>query len=763
MARKTTARPPRRRSPAAMQTRIRSEIGAIALALFGVLSIIALISGQGALLHWWQESLFWILGWGSFLVPLLLFVAAAVVWERAILQRLVLPGSGALLVIAALLGLVHVWTANGGVIGRGIGGAATGALGPVGGLIVLFTVLGIGVVVAANRTVAELARPALDRRPQFALRPGAALPGGTGPRFDTAAAAPAPARPASRPSAPAAEPEIEPDPVAVRINLPEDRPGRRPPKPAAQQETLPLVMPAVPVAPVVPAGLEGLPSAMIAAEGVLHALADRTWTIPSIELLEAGDDAQHGGKGEIERSARIIEETLAHFNISAKVVEATVGPVVTRYEIKPAPGVKLSRIEALNDDLALALAARTLRIEAPVPGKSVVGIEVPNLAVGVVSLRDVVETPLFRDARSKLLVALGRDVSGSPIVLDLAAMPHLLVAGQTGSGKSVSISSILCSLLLRATPDEVRLLIGDLKRVDFAGFAAIPHLIAPVMTDGEKILNALYWVTGEMDRRYRLFARASARNIAGYNEMRVGPDRIPYIVFVIDELADLMLQAPIQVEKQITRVAQLARATGIHLVLGTQRPSVDVITGLIKANIPARIAFATASAVDSRTILDMIGAEKLLGRGDMLVLRPDLAKPIRAQGVFISDKEIASITKHWVDQSGNGYDRHNEVLEGEDKLVRRDGSSGDEIDDDRYDEAVEIVRRAGQASVSMLQRKMTVGFARAGRLIDVMEQHGVIGPAMGPGKMRDVYGIQTGQAQNQQNDRRGQSDRDEDS
>ena len=718
-----------------MQARIRSEIGAIALGLLGVLSIIALVAGQGALLQWWRASLLWSLGWGAFLVPLLLFLGAAVVWERTILQRLLLPGSGAALVIAALLGLVQVWSANGGVVGGAIGGAATGALGPIGGLIVLFTILGIGVVVAANRTVAELARPALDRRPQFALGPGAALPGGTASRFEALAPTP---RPAGRPVPADRDPEPEGEPVVVRINLPEDRPGRRPPKILAQQESLPFP---VPSAPVVPAGLEGLPSAMIAAEGVLHALADRTWTTPSIDLLEAGDDAQHGGKGEIERSARIIEETLAHFNISAKVVEATVGPVVTRYEIKPAPGVKLSRIEALNDDLSLALAARTLRIEAPVPGKSVVGIEVPNLAVGVVSLRDVVETPLFRDARSKLTVALGRDVSGSPIVLDLAAMPHLLVAGQTGSGKSVSISSILCSLLLKATPDEVRLLIGDLKRVDFAGFAAIPHLIAPVMTDGEKILNALYWVTGEMDRRYRLFARASARNIASYNESRLGPDRIPYVVFVIDELADLMIQAPIQVEKQITRVAQLARATGIHLVLGTQRPSVDVITGLIKANIPARIAFATASAIDSRTILDMTGAEKLLGRGDMLVLRPDLAKPIRAQGVFISDKEIASIAGHWIAQAGTGYDRHNEVSEGEDKLVRRDGSSGDEIDDDRYDEAVEIIRRAGQASVSMLQRKMTVGFARAGRLIDVMEQHGVIGPAMGPGKMREVYGV----------------------
>ena len=736
MARKTTSRRPTRRevTPGArMREEVRDHIIGVAVGILGLLSLVALLSGGGSVLNWWQSLMTGTLGWGAILIPLLFFLAAAVIWRRALAKHLLLPGIGALLIVIALLGIANDTGGSGGAVGKAVGGAATGTLGAVGGLIVLVAVLAVGVVVAANRTLSELARPAIDRRPQFAFRPGAALPGGTARRFE---APPfdddADAEPVLRP---ARTPATATDaPMKVRINLPEDRPARKPPKVVAEQPVLGL-----PAAPVVPPGLEGLPSAMLAAEGVLHATADRTWTVPSMELLEAGDNAQHGGKGEIEKSARIIEETLAHFNILAKVVEATVGPVVTRYEIKPAPGVKLSRIEALNDDLALALAARTLRIEAPVPGRSVVGIEVPNLAVGVVSLRDVAETTTFRDPRSKLMVALGRDVSGSPIVLDLAAMPHLLVAGQTGSGKSVSISSILCSLLLSSTPDEVRLLIGDLKRVDFAGFADIPHLIAPVMTDGDKILNALYWVTGEMDRRYRLFARASARNIAGYNEARVGPDRIPYIVFVIDELADLMLQAPIQVEKQITRVAQLARATGIHLVLGTQRPSVDVITGLIKANIPARIAFATASAVDSRTILDMTGAEKLLGRGDMLVLRPDLAKPIRAQGVFISDKEIEKITKHWVDQSGANYDRHAEVLEGEDKLVRRDGGDS-EIEDERYDEAVDIVRRAGQASVSMLQRKMTVGFARAGRLIDIMEQEGVIGPSVGPGKMRLVYG-----------------------
>jgi S-DNA-T family DNA segregation ATPase FtsK/SpoIIIE len=524
----------------------------------------------------------------------------------------------------------------------------------------------------------------------------------------------------------------------MRINMPPERPK------ALKAVEAPLRLPLRPVPPASAEGglepsIEGLPAAEVAAEGVLHSQADKQWTLPSLDMLVAGDHGKAGGPSEIKRNATLIEETLANFGIAATVVEATVGPVVTRYELKPAAGVKLSRIEALNDDLSLALAARTLRIEAPIPGKSVVGIEVPNIAVGLVSLRDVVETTTFKQSPSKLTVALGRDVAGSPIVLDLAAMPHLLVAGQTGSGKSVSISSILCSLLLNATPDEVRILIGDLKRVDFTNFGDLPHLITSVMIDQEKILNALYWVTGEMDRRYRLFARKSARNIAQYNERHTGPDRIPYIVFVIDELADLMLQAPIQVEKQITRVAQLARATGIHLVLGTQRPSVDVITGLIKANIPARIAFATASAVDSRTILDMTGAEKLLGRGDMLVLRPDLAKPIRAQGVFVSDNEIASISHHWTAQSGLRYDRHDKVIEGPDRLTRRE-MEGDDIDDDRYDEAVEIVTRAGQASVSMLQRKMTIGFARAGRLIDIMEQNGVVGPSMGPGKMREVYG-----------------------
>jgi S-DNA-T family DNA segregation ATPase FtsK/SpoIIIE len=733
-ARRVSRRQPQRGAVSAVDPRIRNEVGAIALLAFAVLSIVALIADQGPVLQWWHAFLVSGLGWGALVVPFLLAALAAELWFGLMRRSAIIPISGGALVFIALLAIAQHYQRGDPAIGQGAGGVvgatvaniATGAFGDVGGPIALVALLLVGLVVASNRTLGDLVRPAWERR--RALRPGVGLPGGTAGRF---------ARGVDEPALESEEPASP-----LRINMPVERPkgAPQPPKPALRL----LPPPETDEAASAPGGaftpsIAGLPDKSVAVEGVLHAKADRNWTLPPLDILGLGDAGHAGTSVEIRKSAEVIEQTLAHFNITAKVVEVTPGPVVTRYELKIAPGVLLSRVESLNDNLALALAARTLRIEAPIPGKSVVGIEVPNLAVGLVSLRDVVETAIFRASPSKLTVALGRDVAGAPIVLDLGAMPHLLVAGQTGSGKSVNISSILCSLLLNATPDDVRLLIGDLKRVDFTAFGDVPHLIAPVMTDADKILNALFWVVGEMDRRYRLFARTSSRNIGQYNEKHTGTDRIPYVVFVIDELADLMLQAPIQVEKQITRVAQLARATGIHLVLGTQRPSVDVITGLIKANIPARIAFATASAVDSRTIIDMTGAEKLLGRGDMLVLRPDLAKPIRAQGVYVSDQEIQLISRHWTLQGGTSYDRHAKVLEGPDRLTRRE-SDGEDIDDERYEEAVEIIRHEGKASVSMLQRKMTIGFARAGRLIDIMERNGVVGPDRGPGKFREVYG-----------------------
>jgi len=707
-----------------MRSEVRDHIIGVAFGLFGLLSVVALLSSGGSVLDWWHQVMTGFLGWGAIAVPLLFFVAAAIVWRRALARRLVVPGGGVFLVVVGLLGIVDVAGGSGGWLGHALGASSARAFGTVGGIIVLVAMFAIGVVIAANRTLQELAKPALDRRPQFAFRPGAVLPGGTAGRFETAVR-----------TGPALPAPSEPHSDGIKINMDQERPAKpKPLKPVVEQEVLPIT----PILP--PAGaLAGLPSAIVAAEGVLHAdPPDVPWKLPPLDLLEEGSAAR-SGKDEVLRNTRVIEETLAHFNIQAKVVEVSVGPVVTRYELKPAAGVKLSRIESLDSDLALALAARTLRIEAPVPGKSVVGIEVPNLAIGMVTLRDVAETAMFRDASSKLTVALGRDVSGSPIVADLAKLPHLLIAGQTGSGKSVSINSIICSLLLSATPDEVRLILADPKRVELAGFNNIPHLVVPVVTDHAKILNALYWAVGEMDRRYRLFARATARNIDAYNAARSGPDRVPYIVLIIDELADLMMSAPIQVEKAITRLAQLARATGIHLVVATQRPSVDVITGLIKANVPARVAFATASAIDSRTILDMSGAEKLLGRGDMLVLPPDVPKPIRAQGVFVSDREIEAVTRHWKLQRDPHYKL--EILDDPDRGRQREDGGDSDIEDDRYEEAVEIVRRAGQASVSMLQRKMTIGFARAGRLIDIMEQEGVIGPSVGPGKMRQVYGM----------------------
>ena len=726
--RKTTSR--REATPGSrMREEVRDHIIGFALGLIGLLSVVALLLTGGSVLEWWHRVMTDLLGWGAVLVPVLFFVAAAIVWRRALARQLLLPVAGALLVVLALLGIADIATGNGGWLGHALGGASTKALGNAGGLIVLVAVLVIGVVIAANRTVQELARPALDRRPQFAFRPGVALPGHTADRFEAPASSVR-----TRPAFPAAS-ELRSEDAPLKINMQEERPVRKPLKPVAQQEILPLV----PEQILPPGGaLAGLPSAIVAAEGVMHAEPpDVPWVLPSLDLLEEGSAAR-SGKEEVMRNTRIIEETLAHFNIAAKVVEVSVGPVVTRYELKPAAGVKLSRIEALDSDLSLALAARTLRIEAPVPGKSVVGIEVPNLSIGMVTLRDVAETAMFKDATSKLSVALGRDVTGTPIVQDLARLPHLLIAGQTGSGKSVSINSIICSLLMTSTPDEVRLILADPKRVELAGFNNIPHLVVPVVTDHDKILNALYWAVGEMDRRYRLFARATARNIEAYNAVRSGPDRVPYIVLIVDELADLMMSAPIQVEKAITRLAQLARATGIHLVVATQRPSVDVITGLIKANIPARIAFATASGTDSRTILDMTGAEKLLGRGDMLVLPPDVPKPIRAQGVYVSDREIEAVTRHWKQQREPRYKL--EILEDQDRAKQREDGGDSDIEDDRYEEAVDIVRRAGQASVSMLQRKMTIGFARAGRLVDIMEQEGVIGPSVGPGKMRQVYG-----------------------
>src|SRR3989344_5101199 len=461
---------------------------------------------------------------------------------------------------------------------------------------------------------------------------------------------------------------------------------------------------------------------------------DKLWEYPPVDLLQ-GDGAGKADRGDIKNNADIIEKTLESFGITARVVEVNLGPAVTQYALEVALGTKLSKITALERDLALALAAPTgtIRIEAPIPGRSLVGIELPNRVPEFVPLKKMLESDVMNSAKSKLTLALGLDVSGKPIVADLARMPHVLIAGQTGSGKSVCINAFLTSMLFRASPSEVKFILVDPKRVELTTYNGIPHLLSPVIVEPEKVLSALRWILSEMDRRYKLFAQAGARNIESYNDMS-GFQALPYIVLIIDELADIMLFSPTEVEDSITRIAQMSRATGIHMILATQRPSVDVITGLIKANVPSRIAFAVSSLVDSRVILDTQGAEKLLGRGDMLFLPPEQAKPMRIQGAFLADREISLLISYL---KGRGVNPQytKEVTE-----TPKSSFAGGTVDnaDEFFADAVRLVCQFGKASASLLQRRLSVGYARAARIIDQLEAAGVVGPSDGSSKPREV-------------------------
>lgn len=462
---------------------------------------------------------------------------------------------------------------------------------------------------------------------------------------------------------------------------------------------------------------------------------DQSWKYPPISLLSS-QDVGKADRGDINGNADNIEKTLESFGIMAKVVEVNLGPAVTQYALEVALGTKLSKIVALERDLARTLESPTgsIRIEAPIPGRSLVGIELPNRSPEFVSIKKMLDSDEMQDAKSKLAVSLGLDVAGKPVVADIARMPHVLIAGQTGSGKSVCLNAFLASLLFRASPSEIKLILVDPKRVELTGYNDIPHLLSPVIVEPEKVISALRWVQAEMDRRYKLFAQAGARNIDGYNQMS-GFQALPYIVFVIDELADVMLASPVEVEDSITRIAQMSRATGIHMVLATQRPSVDVITGLIKANIPCRIAFAVSSQVDSRVILDGQGAEKLLGKGDMLYLAPDQAKAKRIQGAFITDADINSLIQY-IKAEGVQPQYTEEVTTMQKPGVTTvPGVDGET--DDLFKEAVETVCQYDRASASLLQRKLSIGYARAARILDQLEAAGVVSPADGS-KPRDV-------------------------
>ncbi|MFC1666711.1 DNA translocase FtsK [Candidatus Omnitrophota bacterium] len=457
------------------------------------------------------------------------------------------------------------------------------------------------------------------------------------------------------------------------------------------------------------------------------------YKLPTLNLLNSPPPVSERMLGEdLEASARILEDTLRDFNIEAKVVNVTKGPVITRYELQPAPGVKVNKITALNDDIALVMKASTVRIVAPIPGKSAVGIEVPNQSMSLVYLRELLESSEYQKkaVSSKLTIALGKNISGKSVVADLGDMPHLLIAGTTGSGKTVCVNSLIMSMIYNATPDELKFLMVDPKMVELAIYNDLPHLLCPVITDVKKASGMLDWAVNEMEERYKMLAKLTARNIDAFNKK--SDKKLPYIVIIIDELADLMMVAQQDAENAITRLSQLSRAVGIHIILATQRPSVDVVTGVIKANFPARISFKVASKVDSRTVLDMNGADKLLGKGDMLFLQPGSAKPIRAQGTLLTDCEIEKVTKVVKEQREAIYD--DEILKRQKKSA---SSRGGFEKDEFFDEAVRMVLETEQASVSMLQRRLRLGYTRAARLIDAMEEEGIVGQFRGS-KPREI-------------------------
>jgi S-DNA-T family DNA segregation ATPase FtsK/SpoIIIE len=502
-----------------------------------------------------------------------------------------------------------------------------------------------------------------------------------------------------------------------------------------------------PVKPIPPVGM---PTTTRPGETVIH------WQLPLVkDILDEGA-APAINDDFVQKRARLIEETLASFGAPAQVVQISRGPTITQFGVEPLfvetrsgkTRVRVSKIASLADDLALALAAPRIRIQAPVPGHSYVGIEVPNEEMALVALRDILESEMFLRNRTSLRFALGRDVAGHPTVADLTAMPHLLIAGTTGSGKSVCVNSILTSFLLHNTPDDLRLILVDPKRVELTGYNGVPHLLAPVVVEMERVIGALQWMTREMDKRYHEFARIGARNIADYNVRAAaqGSKKLPYLVVVIDELADLMMIAPDETERTITRLAQLARATGIHLILATQRPSVDVVTGLIKANFPARIAFAVASNTDSRVILDQPGAERLLGRGDMLYQAPDAPSPARLQGVFVSDHEIQQLVEFWRAQVGaSPYTMPGGAVDAPSisgvplkQVPMFEDMSPASNEDPLLKDSIDIIRKEGKASVSMLQRKLRIGYTRASRLMDSLEEKGIVAPPDGMSQVRRV-------------------------
>jgi hypothetical protein len=715
---------------------VRSILGLFLLVLGAMTLIALLLPGQGALTSWWTGIFAPWFGTMRWLLPF--FLLAAGWWlEWGPGRR---PGSGwgitvlgLAITYAGLVGAAQVVGIAGGKIGRALALTLNDLFPPVGSFVVLLALATLGMVIGFGIPLRQLLHPAVGTARWVGSTAADALR--RTPVMDTDST--------DRPNA---GPDSAPNGRGrgVRPILGGPSPGQTPVWGDGGESTIPSAIPgsrptsstfapargtASSATLVAPLRAERDPDDVTDGNDSPPTKSRIEYVLPSVTTLDdlplrisGGDDrAVH------ERNEEIIVKKLAGFGIPAKVVARNAGPVVTQYEVQPAPDVKVSRIEGLSDDLAMALAARSLRIEAPIPGKSAVGIEIPNKDFNLVALRRILEEVDFKASGSTLTFALGRDVAGRAQAVDLAKMPHLLIAGATGSGKSVMVNALITSLLCEATPDDVRMILVDLKRVELAAYNGLPHLLVPVITEPERAKAALNWAVNEMEARYRRLAGASARNIRGFNETRVDPeDRMPYIVIIVDELADLMMREGRNVEDPIVRLAQKARATGVHMVLATQRPSVNVVTGLIKANFPSRIAFAMASQIDSRTILDTPGAEDLIGRGDMLYQPSDLPRPMRLQGVFVSDVEIGRVVDHWKAQIDDPHydmaiiDTRDEATAGVDDLADDDA-------DRLLHEAVDVIREYDRASASLLQRRLKVGYARAARMIDQLEARGYIG------------------------------------
>lgn len=683
----------------------KRDLLAIVLLLLGITTVIsAVTSGRGVLGSAWLSLLGRIFGWGAFVVPIVLIGAGVLLlsrnfrWDPPELEPESYLGLG--LIYAVGLSALHAVLGassleeglaiasegqGGGVLGAAILALMTGAFGGAGAAVALLALLTIGISFAFRLSIPELLQSAIERLEDLRER-----------------------LVAQRESGPTASPD-------------QDESTR--PQPAMLVRRQPV------------------------REG---------WKLPVMEeLLEVGSETR--ADEEIDRKrAKLIEDTLRMFGAPARVVAINRGPAITQFGVEPEyletrggrrTKVKVSKVAALADDLALALASPSIRIEAPVPGKGYIGIEVPNTEISLVSLRDVMSAPGFLEIQSNLRIGLGQDVSGNAVATDLTNMPHLLIAGTTGSGKSVCVNAIVSCLLLQNTPHDLRFLMIDPKRVELTYFNGVPHLLVPVVVDLQRVVPALQWVSREMDERYKRFSKEGVRNITTFNDrMRaIHQDTMPYIVVVIDELADLMMMAPDETERVVTRLAQLARATGIHLVIATQRPSVDVVTGIIKANFPARIAFAVASSVDSRVIIDQPGAERLLGRGDMLFQAPDASAPLRMQGSFVSEGELARLVRFWKNAALGGEETQPSQVESiPPGAPLRQTPLWEEITesvpgrDELFDEAVRILRQTRRGSISLLQRRLRIGYTRAARLIDQLEEAGIVGPAKTGSSAREV-------------------------